>query len=525
VVASVTVTPTTASIQVGATTTLAAQPRAADNSPLNGRAVVWSTSAAAVATVANGVVTAVSPGSAVISATSEGQVGSATITVTTPPPAPVASVVITPATATVQVGGTTTLTAEARAASNAVLTGRTITWSSSAPSVATVASGVVTAVSAGSATITASSEGQNGTAAITVTAPPAPPFSGLVANAFTNCVVRNANRYCWGLGFNGALGNGASSDLIVPTGIVHVPVLASIAGGFLHSCGLTAAGAAWCWGSGNNGALGNNATAIQASPVAVQGGKTFTKLGLSNADWRSCGIEANGDVWCWGHNGAGALGDGTMTDRWVPTKVIALPPAQQVVSGDRFTCALTNAGAAWCWGQNFGGQLGDGTTSNRATPAAVSGGHVFTELTAGFSHACGVRADGMVMCWGTNGQGQLGDATTQNRLVPTLSVAPAMARIRSASATTCGITTGGAAWCWGQNNQGMLGDGTTTLRSTPALVTGGHLFTDLVIGNAHVCATTASALYCWGSNAANQLGLGANALTSYLVPTLVPGIP
>jgi uncharacterized protein YjdB len=78
--------------------------------------ITWSTNAAAVATVAGGVVTAVSAGSAVITATSEGKSGTATITVTPPPPAAVATVVVSPSTASVQVGGTTTLTAETRAA-------------------------------------------------------------------------------------------------------------------------------------------------------------------------------------------------------------------------------------------------------------------------------------------------------------------------------------------------------------------------------------------------------------------------
>src|SRR5438093_6549942 len=123
-----------------------------------------------VATVsASGLVTGKAAGTATITATSEGKSGPSTITVT---PVPVASVTITPATATIQTGQTVQLTATPKDANGNPLTGRTVTWASSAASVASVnATGLVTGTVVGMATITATSEGQNGTAAITVTAP------------------------------------------------------------------------------------------------------------------------------------------------------------------------------------------------------------------------------------------------------------------------------------------------------------------------------------------------------------------
>ncbi|MEO9035658.1 MAG: Ig-like domain-containing protein, partial [Gemmatimonadaceae bacterium] len=158
-VASVTLAPPTASIVVGATTTLVPTLKDASNNVLTGRVITWSSSATGVATVSStGVVTGVAAGSAAVTATSEGQSGTATITVTV---VPVASVTLAPPTASIVVGATTTLVPTLKDASNNVLTGRVITWSSSATGVATVsASGVVTGVSAGSATITATSEGQ-----------------------------------------------------------------------------------------------------------------------------------------------------------------------------------------------------------------------------------------------------------------------------------------------------------------------------------------------------------------------------
>jgi trimeric autotransporter adhesin len=137
-----------------------------------------------VATVneTTGLVTAVSVGTASITATSEGITGSATVTVTAPPPAPVASIVLsTPDSSLIQFD-TVQVTAELRDAANNVLTGRTITWSTSAPAIATVSSsGEVAAVGIGNATITATSEGVNQTLDLTIA--PAPVASVTVALA------------------------------------------------------------------------------------------------------------------------------------------------------------------------------------------------------------------------------------------------------------------------------------------------------------------------------------------------------
>jgi trimeric autotransporter adhesin len=174
-VATVNVSLALASIQEGATTQATAELRDARNNVLTGRTITWSSDNAPVATVnaTTGLVTAVSVGTASITATSEGITGSATVTVTAPPPAPVASIVLsTPDSSLIQFD-TVQVTAELRDAANNVLTGRTITWSSSAPAIATVSSsGEVAAVGIGTATITATSEGVNQTLDLTIA--PAP---------------------------------------------------------------------------------------------------------------------------------------------------------------------------------------------------------------------------------------------------------------------------------------------------------------------------------------------------------------
>ncbi len=94
-----------------------------------------------------------------------------TVGVWTPlPPAPVASVTMSPAATTVSGGATVQLTATLKDASGNVLTGRSVTWASSAPTLAPVSgSGLVTGLGVGTATITATSGGHTGSAAVTVT--------------------------------------------------------------------------------------------------------------------------------------------------------------------------------------------------------------------------------------------------------------------------------------------------------------------------------------------------------------------
>ena len=169
-VASVTVSPSPASVQQGATVQLTATPKDANGNPLNGRVVTWSSNNTAVARVnGSGLVTGVGAGTATITATSEGQSGTSDVTVTL---APVASVTVTPSPASVAVGLTVQLTATPKDANGNPLSGRVVTWSSNNTAVATVnGSGLVSGVTAGSATITATSEGKTGTSAVTVTTP------------------------------------------------------------------------------------------------------------------------------------------------------------------------------------------------------------------------------------------------------------------------------------------------------------------------------------------------------------------
>ena len=169
-VAEVVVSPLTASVVVGSTIPLQASVRDASGQAVSGPAVMWSVQDTSIATVSPaGVVTARAVGSTQVAASANGKSGLASITVM---PVPVATVTVTPARVDLAPGAHSALTAVTYDASGKSLDGRAIVWASSNTNVATIdASGAVTAVAAGAATITATSEGISGTSAVSVAIP------------------------------------------------------------------------------------------------------------------------------------------------------------------------------------------------------------------------------------------------------------------------------------------------------------------------------------------------------------------
>src|SRR5882762_2995554 len=257
-VASVTVSPAAASLTAGATTQLTATPQDANGTALSGRAVTWATSNVAAATVsASGLVTGVAAGSATITATTEGKSATSAVTVTN---VPVASVTVAPAIVSFVVGATVQLTATPKDALGNPLSGRVVTWSSNAPGVAAVSgTGLVTGLGVGAVTLTATSEGQSGMAAATVTNVPvasvtlSPAAASLTVGATTQLTAtpKDAN----GTALSGRVVTWATSNAAVAT----VSASGSVTGVATGSATITAT---------SDGQSGTAAMTVTNVPVA-----------------------------------------------------------------------------------------------------------------------------------------------------------------------------------------------------------------------------------------------------------------
>ena len=392
--------------------------------------VTWASSTPGVATVVPYTIGDVGPGLATVTGVSVGDVtitatsgtASGTASVTVVPPAPVASVTLTPASATLLLRTTQRFSATTRDSNGTLLPGRVITWTTDNTAVATVdAHGLVTGVGEGSAAVVATSEGVSDTATMTVVA------------------IR----------------------------------LTSVAAGSFHSCGLTASGAAYCWGFNQDGELGDGSTTASSIPVAVTGGLTFSTVSTGTGGLHTCGLTTSQTAYCWGYNGNGELGDGTTTSSSVPVAVTGGLAFSAVNTGRFHSCGLTAGGVAYCWGYNFFGQLGDSTTTNRLVPVAVSGGLGFIAVAGGQYHACGITVNQTAYCWGRNESGQVGDGTFTTRLAPVaVTGGLSFSSVSGGYGHTCGLATTGTVYCWGYDDFAQLGDGSGKSSNVPVRVAG-----------------------------------------------------
>jgi alpha-tubulin suppressor-like RCC1 family protein len=548
-VASVTVTPEELDLTVGETRQLTATPRDQSGAALVGPSIAWASTEEAVASVSTtGLVTAIGEGSTTITASSGGKSGSATVAITFVPVAPVASVSVLPGELSLLAGDSRQLTATPKDELGNPLTGRSITWTTTDPSVAAVSSsGIVTAMGPGTASVAATSDGKSGNAVVSVSVLTFESFAA--GGAHTCALTPSGGAYCWGRGESGQLGvpvpaatcptdGGPMPCSRVPVAVNGGVAFAQLAGGGAHTCGLTSDGSAYCWGANGRGQLGDNSTANRDAPIAVATDLKFASIDAGAQ--HTCGLTSTGIGYCWGRNDRGQLGDGTTDTRLVPAAVTGSLGFQLIAAGGfsiGHTCALTDGGKAYCWGDNERGQLGNGSggfgredLDPHPAPAPVADAPTFVSLTAGLGrHTCGLTGAGSAYCWGENPFGALGDGSTGDRAAPVqVSGGLAFEQVVAGGflGHTCGLTSAGPAYCWGDNSVGQVGDNSTLDRLEPSAVFDGARlsFTILDAGFRHTCGlASGGALYCWGSGGAGQLG--TNSTDPATVPTKVVGQP
>lgn len=243
-------------------------------------------------------------------------------------------------------------------------------------------------------------------------------------------VTKDGSLYVWG-GANkhGSLGNGTTNGSLVPMKILDN--VASVEG----SCGaITKDGSLYKWGKNSNGELGNGTTEDSLFPVKVLD-NVKTVYWKSN-QWQELGntkteeeatririsdylvgnvhtvITKNGNLYRWGNNANGGLGNGTTENSLIPVKVL-----DNVEFSDG-TRAITKDGSLYAWGYNGDGRLGNGTTENSLVPIKVLDDVVYANEDCDSHVSSVITKNGDLYMWGDNRYGQLGNGTTEDSLIP-----------------------------------------------------------------------------------------------------------
>ncbi len=300
-------------------------------------------------------------------------------------------------------------------------------------------------------------------------------------------------------------------------------VVPQIAAGYYHSVGLISDGTVWSWGRGDRGQLGNGKTVSRAVPIQATGLSGVKSI--AGGVRSSYAIMHDGTVMAWGANEKGQLGDGTLIDRTVPVQVTGLSNIEAISSGVGYhALALDAEGNVWAWGRNDYGDLGDGTTIGRTTPVQLDGVSDVKAIAAGGYFSLALKKDGTVWSWGWNDAGQLGNETEQQRPVP--KQVPGLVRVEAIAAGgnhSLALDEDGNVWAWGENSFGAVGDGTSTNRTAPVRVSGLANVTAITGGGSHSLALDADGkVWAWGLNNYYQLGDGTT--NWQYAPEQVPGL-
>ncbi len=231
-------------------------------------------------------------------------------------------------------------------------------------------------------------------------------------------------------------------------------------------------GTVWSWGFNRSGVLGDHTGPGQtlrdtAVPVRVHGltGVVDIEAGLDKA----FAVRSDGTLWAWGNVGEGQLGIGLLNPAWVgmsvdqpfPAQVRGVSNAKQVSAGMYHTLILLRDGRVVACGSNQTGAVGDGTIENRWEPVEVKGVRDAVSVAAGLRTSLAVLKDGTVRVWGRNDTGVLLDGTRQG-----FSPDPrAVKGLATAADAVAGAgfflvrLTDGTLRCWGHSSWGMCGDG------------------------------------------------------------------
>jgi alpha-tubulin suppressor-like RCC1 family protein len=338
---------------------------------------------------------------------------------------------------------------------------------------------------------------------------------------------QNAYGQC---GVSGAENKTTPVNVVDTSGIGSLSAITKVAAGGYHSVALKSDGEVYSWGMATNGQLGDGNISNRYIPTGALGGMPACVV-ISAGEYFTATVDHVGRAWAWGFNSSGQLGNGTVATSLIPVQVVGSGGNGSIACGAYHVLSTNTLGAIVSWGGNDHGQLGIGSKLNKRKYIDIQGILDILPLpdviraTGGHQHSLALKNDGTVWAWGLNNYGQLGDGTTTNKLSPVqVSGLTGIIDIQAGWYHSLALKNDGTVWAWGWNDYGQLGDGTTTTITTPVQVLGGSMGSVNAIeaGWFHSLAiTSAGAIWAWGGNDDGQLGDGTT--TTRTSPVSVAG--
>lgn len=276
-----------------------------------------------------------------------------------------------------------------------------------------------------------------------------------------------------------------------------------------HTLVLVSSGEVYAFGSNDWGQLGDGSTVRKSIPVAVSG-LPEPAIAIAAGSYHSLALTESGDVYAWGEGGSGALGTGSFASELTAVRVGSLPaPVTQIAAGGNRSFAITDGGDLYAWGQ---GPLGNGDSNQSANPVRVEISSSVIQVAAGHGHTLALTMDGRVFAWGWNGSGEVGVGDTASYFAPVelATLTEPIAWVGAGGEFSLALTTSGQLYSWGANHSGQLGDGTSTNQTLPKIIDLASPVVTVAAGGAHVLAILAgNEVVAWGSNSGGQLGIGS----------------
>jgi len=278
------------------------------------------------------------------------------------------------------------------------------------------------------------------------------------------------------------------------------------------------------WGQNTDGQLGQGNTTNRSSPVQVGSATNWGKYAsIGNA--HALALTYRGALFATGQNTSGQLGFGfTFMNFSTFSQVGALTNWLDVVATNASSSfAVKKDGTLWSWGFGGSGVLGHNNTTSFSSPAQVGSLSNWYQVTSCNSFTLAIKTDGTLWSWGENSYGQLGQNNTTNLSSPVQVGALTNWEQVSAGNNQCvAIKTDGTLWGWGRNIDGQLGQGNTTNRSSPVQVGALTNWAKVSSGaNSCLAIKTDGTLWSWGVNTSGQLGINVGVTQSRSSPVQV----